>query len=447
MAVGRREAVEADDLGPRRQPLGRSEAVGPAAGEFPFAALVGEHHEALAVADEARRPGPDALLAVDTDPAAVADRGDEDVPTGNEDDPVAAGGDVPGCQVVERLGHPPLAHLVEIRRQGDGEGRVVAGADVEDVEVGDELVSDPSRIEAGGAGVESFVEGVLLEPAALEVHRPDVHGAVAIAQEVDPALPDHGVLARAGVVGRQGGGLVGADRVRPEVLGRAAFIPFGVTALERKPREIERPACRIERSVRGLAEREHGLGRRRRIKDDKLGVGQGRILLGGVEDLPVGSPADDRAALSREGAANGQAARERHRVDLGRALVLGGKGQGQAVRRDGRIGLHPVVGGQAPGRPAARIDRPEVALGGEDDRVAVNGREPVIAVPAVGRPGRRGGAGQDKAEDTQDDAEEDEGSFHEGSFPGEVRAKRYSIPKHGRGGNDFGCQAGQKVVS
>ena len=94
LAVGRGEAVEADDLGPGRHLFGRAEAVGREAVELPFAALVGEDHQALAVAEEARRPGPDAVLAVDADPAAVADRGDEDVAAGDEDDAVAGRGDM-----------------------------------------------------------------------------------------------------------------------------------------------------------------------------------------------------------------------------------------------------------------------------------------------------------------------------------------------------------------
>ena len=143
-------------------------------------------------------------LRLDADPAAVADGGDEDMAAGDEDDAVAVRRDVPGGQVIEGFRHPSLAHLVEVRGQGDGQSGVLARGDVEDAQVGHELVGDPSGVEAGRAGVEALVEGVLLEPAALEVHRPDVHGAVAVAQEVDPVLPDHRVLARAGVIRGQG---------------------------------------------------------------------------------------------------------------------------------------------------------------------------------------------------------------------------------------------------
>ena len=172
--------------------------------EFPLAGRVVEDHQALAVAHEPGRPGPDALLAADPDPAAVADGRDEDVAAGDEDDAVAVRGDVARGQVVERLRHPALAHLVEVGGQGDGQGGVLVRGDVVDMDVGHELVGDAARVEARGAGVEALVEGVLAEPAALQVHGPDVHVAVAVAQKVDAVLPDQRVLARAGVVRRQG---------------------------------------------------------------------------------------------------------------------------------------------------------------------------------------------------------------------------------------------------
>jgi len=53
--------------------------------------------------------------------------------------------------------------------------------------------------------------------------------------------------------------------------------------------------------------------------------------------------------------------------------------------------------GQAAGRPALDIDRPEVALGSEHDDVAVDGGETVVTVPAGGE------AGLDETEETDED--------------------------------------------
>ena len=353
LAVGGRDAVEADDLGPRRHLLGRAEAVGRDSVEFPFAGLVGEDHEALAVAEEARRPGPDAVLAADLDPAAVADGGDEDVAAGDEDDAVAVRRDVPGGQIVEGFRHPPLAHLVEVGGQGDGQGRIVPGADVENAEIGHELVGDAARVEARGAGVEALVGRVLLESAALEVHGPDVHGAVAVAQEIDPALPDHRVLARAGVVRGEGRGLVGPERVGPQVLGRAALVALGVAALEGETGEVERLARGVERSVGGLAERQEGLRVRGRVEDDELGVGQGRVFPGGVEDLAVRRPAGDgrRAARRRCGARAGRPRAASCRPRSGPRIGRRRPGSGRRARWPGSSPRPYATSGAGPSLP------------------------------------------------------------------------------------------------
>ncbi len=278
---------------------------------------------------------------------------------------------------------------------------VLARSGVEDVDVGHELVGDPAVVETGRAGVIALVESVLLEVAALEVHGPDVHRAVAVAQEIDPVLPDHRILAGPGVVGRQRDGLFAAEDEGPQVLGRAALVALRVTALEREPGEEERLACRIERSVGRLVEGKQGLGVRLGVEDNELGVGQGRKFLRRVEDLAIGSPAGDRRRLPGEGAADGETSGEGHGVDFGRPLVLGGEGQGQAVGRNGRISFHPRVRGQTAGRPAPDVDRPQVALRSEDDDVAVDSWKTVVAVPSGGE------AGLGETEETEDGGGED----------------------------------------
>ena len=86
-------------------------------------------------------------------------------------------------------------------------------------------------------------------------HRPEVHRAVAIAQEVDPALPQHRRLAGARIVGRERNGFFRAEGERPQVLRRAAAIALGVAALKRQSREDEARAARVIRTVARLGER------------------------------------------------------------------------------------------------------------------------------------------------------------------------------------------------
>jgi len=95
---------------------------------------------------------------------------------------------------------------------------------------------------------------------------------------------------------------------------------------------------------------------------------------GGDEHLPRGGPADRAGVLAVPGEAFRQAAGEGHHVGLGGAFILGGKGEPLAIAGDGREDLEARVGGQALGRAAGDGDFPEVALGGEDDGIAVERR-------------------------------------------------------------------------
>src|SRR5207237_724036 len=71
--------------------------------------------------------------------------------------------------------------------------------------------------------VASLVLRVLLQPLAVLVHRPQVHGAVAVRKKINAAVPPHRILARAGILRGQRRGFL-AFRVLPEVLRGAAFV-------------------------------------------------------------------------------------------------------------------------------------------------------------------------------------------------------------------------------
>ena len=71
--------------------------------------------------------------------------------------------------------------------------------------------------------------------------------------------------------------------------------------------------------------------------------------------------------------------------------------------------------GQAAGQAAADVDRPQVAFRDEDDGVAVDGREPVVAVPSGGE------AGLDEAEQADQDGCEGDAFFMTFSFGAKLR--------------------------
>ena len=121
----------------------------------------------------------------------------------------------------------------------------------------------PSDSEADDC-VEAAVMRVLAEVPAALGHRPDVHRAITIAEEIDAAVPEHRVLAGALVVGGQRDGFLVAVGIPPDVLRRAALVPLGVAALKGKPREVQRLAGRIVTIRRSLARAARPIARRSR---------------------------------------------------------------------------------------------------------------------------------------------------------------------------------------
>ena len=96
--------------------------------------------------------------------------------------------------------------------------------------------------------------GMLAESFAGLVHRPEVHGAVAIGGEVNTAAPIHRVRTGSSIVGGEGNSFrTGAPF--PEGLGLAAFISLGNAGVLRAAGEEDRVAVvaidTLERLVEG----------------------------------------------------------------------------------------------------------------------------------------------------------------------------------------------------
>ena len=213
------------------QLLGWAGAVGGSLPDFHFAGFGGEHDNRLAVRAEAGFADSAGLAAPNFGEAALFDRNDERPSTGGDDDTAAVGCHVCGGGVFEGILDPVLAEVVEVGFDGDGDLPVGAGCDVVEAEVRTQCIDDAPVGKRGGVGVEAGVFGELPKIGAGFGHGPQVHGAVAIRDEVDPVVPPHGVLAGAGPVGCERNCLA-AGIVTPEVLGRAALVAFGHAALE-----------------------------------------------------------------------------------------------------------------------------------------------------------------------------------------------------------------------
>ena len=101
------------------------------------------------------------------------------------------------------------------------------------------------------------------DAVALRVHGVDIHDAVAVGEEIDAAVPEHGVRGGAGVVGREGNGFVLAVEA-PDVFGRAAFVAFGLAGLREPAGEEEGVAVGRSRRLR-----RPGRGERSRVRRDR----------------------------------------------------------------------------------------------------------------------------------------------------------------------------------
>src|SRR5262249_39644443 len=93
---------------------------------------------------------------------------------------------------------------------------------------------------------------------------------------------------------------------------------------------------------------------------------------------------------------------------LGRALVICGEGDGFSVGRKGRTRFLARMRRQTAGDTALDADTPEVALGGKDDRIAVQRRETVVPAILCQRYGRE----QRKMQPEQTGAHKDASSIH-----------------------------------
>jgi len=190
-------------------------------------------------------------------------------------------------------------------------------------------------------------------------------------------LPPHGVLAGAGVVGRESDGFL-ARNIFPKALRGSTFVALRITALERKPSEEERVATCVIAALRRLAER-NGVNTVAAINGEQFGIRKGRVACARKNDFAVRSPAI-HAGFSVKGTPCWNAARYRHGVDLGRAFVIRTERERLTVRRKGGKLFLSQTAGQARGKAALSANLPKIALCGEHDFVSIERGKTVIAL-------------------------------------------------------------------
>src|SRR3954469_25625540 len=99
------------------------------------------------------------------------------------------------CQILYRTLYPFVPLLVIVRRQGESEGRIRSGPNLVQAEIRSDRVHNATLRKRGILHVPVPMACVLLAIGTVRFHRPDVHDAVLIAEEVNPVLPPHWIAA------------------------------------------------------------------------------------------------------------------------------------------------------------------------------------------------------------------------------------------------------------
>ncbi len=387
--VRRRHRLPADHVGAAGQLAPRAAAVGRQQPQLVLAAGVRHRQHVLAIGHEhgvAQSAG-GRLEHVDATQRAHARQ--RDVAVRRERDAIAPRRHGQVGELLQRMLDPLLAQLVEVGRQRDRHRRGGAIGQVEHMQGRALLIDDAIARDRRRAHLEVAVTRQLAQVAAAPVHGPQIGHAVMIRQEHDAVAPGHRIVGVA--VGRARQRLrlgIAAQRVVPQRGRESAAIAAKVVADQAVAREHE--LARVDEDAVTRIGQGHPAERgSQRRNDGQLRLAQRACLECRDQDLALGRPAAHLHALAAPRQAPGDAAGQRHDVDLAGAVVGRGVGERLAIRRDGRA--HRVAGpaGQSHGRSAGRRGAPQVAFGGEDHGVAVHARIARIAGGGLRRAKRR----------------------------------------------------------
>ena len=88
-----------------------------------------------------------------------------------------------------------IAQLVEVRDKRDGNDLLVARLQIEQPEISAALRRRCARHQCDAAAMSKLLLMALLSQiVAVLIHREDIHHAIAIGEEVDAPVPEHGLV-------------------------------------------------------------------------------------------------------------------------------------------------------------------------------------------------------------------------------------------------------------
>ncbi len=249
---------------------------------------------------------------------------------------------------------------------------------VQDPQLAGGGVDDTGAVGGRVAGVEAVDRGVAAQVGAVGEGGVEGAGALVVGEERQPVTDPRRVLQVAVQLLVQPDEFAVALAVDPQLARGAAAVPLPPGGL---PAHGGGEQHRV-RPVRDVADRAVGQGGGgAAVERDRAGPGaaQRGLAVGAErEHLAVGGPAADLGPGPPVRETGRGPAVQGREVHLGGAVAGGGPGEPGAVRGDAGMVHGDVVGADAPGAATVQGRDPDVVLGGEGDRVAVQMREPEI---------------------------------------------------------------------
>src|SRR5262245_40078128 len=199
----------------------------------------------------------------------------------------------------------------------------------------------------------------------VRIHRPDVHRAISVRDEINTTVPKHRTSRSARIILRQWNSLT-TLRKTPDVLCRPALISFGRAPLKGKAGEKERFSPCIEIALASLPQGEDFLLSIKR-QGHELSVRQGRIAIGAIKYAAVTRPPGNQHSTPIPGATHRHPSIDRDGVHLCRAFILGGESNGLSVRGNRRICFLTRVRSQPSCGTSFNRNNPKIAFCGKND--------------------------------------------------------------------------------
>ena len=286
--------------------------------------------------------------------------------------------------VFSGIRHPLFAQLIQVTHELDRDHAIFSRPDVVVPEVACPVVDDASVRQGGLTNIEVLVRRVLCEVVAAIGHRPKIHRAIAVGDEVDPAIPPHRVVTLSQVVRREFLCFGIAFRVAPYLTSGATGVAFRHVAMIGRPYEEHGIAGGVEAPLSPLTQWESPDGAGFWIDRNQLKIGQGGEMRGGVNEFALGRPRRAGRCLSLIGPTPRQAAFQGHGVKFFRPLVGCGEGNRRSIWRNVRMRFLAGVGRQPPGEPTRQRRCPKITFCAEDNDISVKSWVTVVAFHALG---------------------------------------------------------------